>query len=74
VRAPLLVFRSVTDHVVEPASTRVLLAGVSSTDTTEVLLHESYHVATLDNDAPTIFARSVEWLSERVPAATQSPA
>ena len=74
VRAPLLVFRSVTDHVVEPASTRVLLAGVGSSDTTEVLLHDSFHVATLDNDAPALFARSVEWIRERVPAATQSPA
>jgi esterase/lipase len=69
VRAPLLVFRSVEDHVVEPASVRLLLAEVSSTDTTEVLLHESYHVATLDNDAPEVFARSVEWIRERVPAA-----
>jgi esterase/lipase len=69
VRAPLLVFRSVEDHVVEPASVRLLLAEVGSTDTTEVLLHESYHVATLDNDAPEVFARSVEWIRERVPAA-----
>ncbi|MCZ2837293.1 alpha/beta hydrolase [Modestobacter sp. VKM Ac-2985] len=71
VRAPLLVFRSVTDHVVEPASTRVLLAGVGSTDTTEVLLHDSWHVATLDNDATMLFARSVEWVRERVPAARE---
>ncbi|WP_369137629.1 alpha/beta hydrolase [Modestobacter versicolor] len=69
VRAPLLVFRSVTDHVVEAASTRLLLAEVGSSDTTEVLLHDSFHVATLDNDAPMIFARSVEWIRERVPAA-----
>jgi esterase/lipase len=68
VRAPLLVFRSVTDHVVEPASTRLLLAEVGSTNTTEVLLHESWHVATLDNDAPMIFERSVEWIREQVPA------
>jgi esterase/lipase len=67
VRAPLLVFRSVTDHVVEPASTRLLLAEVGSTDTTEVLLHESWHVATLDNDAPMIFERSVEWIREQEP-------
>jgi esterase/lipase len=71
VRAPLLVFRSVEDHVVEPASVRLLLAEVGSTDTTEVLLHESYHVATLDHDAPEVFARSVEWIRERVPAAAQ---
>lgn len=68
VTAPLLVFRSVTDHVVEPASVRVLLAGVSSTDATEVLLEDSYHVATLDNDAPMLFERSVAWIRERVPA------
>jgi carboxylesterase len=68
VTAPLLVFRSVTDHVVEPASVRVLMAGVSSTDTTEVLLEDSYHVATLDNDAPAIFAGSVDWIRARVPA------
>ncbi|MGY1747396.1 alpha/beta hydrolase [Blastococcus sp. SYSU D00695] len=68
VSAPLLVFRSVTDHVVEPASVRVLLAGVSSADTTEVLLEDSYHVATLDNDAPRVFAESVAWIRERVPA------
>jgi esterase/lipase len=74
VRAPLLVFRSVVDHVVEPASTRLLLAEVGSTDTTEVLLHESFHVATLDNDAPAVFARSVEWIRERVPAAAPESA
>ncbi|WP_299955580.1 carboxylesterase [uncultured Modestobacter sp.] len=74
VRAPLLVFRSVTDHVVEPASTRLLLAEVGSADTTEVLLHDSFHVATLDNDAPMIFARSVEWIRQRVPASSPSPA
>ncbi|MCW2676063.1 MAG: Thermostable monoacylglycerol lipase [Modestobacter sp.] len=69
VQAPLLVFRSTEDHVVEPASVRVLMAGVGSTDVTEVLLPDSYHVATLDNDAPTIFSGSVGWIRERVPAA-----
>jgi carboxylesterase len=68
VTAPLLVFRSVTDHVVEPASVRVLLADVASSDTTEVLLEDSYHVATLDNDAPMVFERSVAWIRERFPA------
>jgi carboxylesterase len=70
VTAPLLVFRSREDHVVEPASTAALLAGVSSTDATEVVLENSYHVATLDNDAQLIFERSAEWIRERtgVPA------
>jgi len=74
VRAPLIVFRSVPDHVVEPASARLLLAEVGSDDVTEVLLTDSFHVATLDNDAPEIFARSVDWIRERVPAAAPGTA
>jgi esterase/lipase len=62
VTAPLLVFRSVTDHVVEPASVQLLLTGVRSTDATEVLLQDSYHVATLDNDADRIFRESAQWI------------
>jgi esterase/lipase len=62
VAAPVLLYRSVTDHVVEPASGKALLAGIASTDVTEVLLENSYHVATLDNDAPAIFEGSVDWI------------
>jgi esterase/lipase len=69
VTAPVLVYRSRVDHVVEAVSTKLLLEGVSSTDTTEVVLEDSYHVATLDNDAPTIFAGSAAWIRERTPAA-----
>ena len=65
VSAPVIVFHSREDHVVEPVNTEVLLAGVSSTDTTEVVLEDSYHVATLDNDAPKIFAGSAEWMRKR---------
>jgi carboxylesterase len=68
VTAPLLVFRSREDHVVEPASVALLLARVRSSDVTEVVLEDSYHVATLDNDAPRIFAGSVDWIRERFPA------
>jgi esterase/lipase len=68
VTAPVLLFRSREDHVVEPASSAALLAGVSTTDTTEVVLEDSFHVATLDNDAPKIFAESVAWIRQRVPA------
>src|SRR4051794_13596959 len=68
VTAPVLLFRSREDHVVEPASSEALLAGVSTPDTTEIVLEDSYHVATLDNDAPTIFAESVAWIRQRVPA------
>jgi carboxylesterase len=59
VTAPLLLFRSAVDHVVDPSSARIILAKVSSRQATETLLHDSFHVATLDNDAPRIFDESV---------------
>jgi esterase/lipase len=69
VTVPVIVYRSREDHVVEAVSSQVLLAGISSADATEVVLEDSYHVATLDNDAPTIFAGSAAWIRERTPAA-----
>lgn len=65
VEAPLLVFTSVEDHVVEPANSKWVLEHVSSTDTEQVMLHDSYHVATLDNDAPTIFAGTLDFIRKR---------
>jgi carboxylesterase len=62
VTAPLLYLRSVEDHVVDDASQPIITAGVSSRDITEVTLADSYHVATLDNDAPQVFAESAEFI------------
>jgi len=68
VTAPLLYFRSAEDHVVDDASEPIITAAVSSSDITRVPLPESYHVATLDNDAPLIFEKSAEFVA-RVTAA-----
>jgi carboxylesterase len=62
VTAPVLLFRSAGDHVVDPSSARLILAGVSSTDTSERVLENSYHVATLDNDAAQIFEESADFI------------
>jgi carboxylesterase len=62
VTQPVLMFRSTVDHVVEPSSGRTVLASISSRDVTETLLEDSFHVATLDNDAPRIFADSVAFI------------
>jgi carboxylesterase len=61
ITAPVRVYRSAEDHVVEPLSGRLLLAGIASDDVTETVLTDSYHVATLDNEAETIFAGSAEF-------------
>lgn len=58
ITAPLRLFRSVEDHVVDPSSARLILDAVSSRDVEEILLPNSYHVATLDNDADLVFTES----------------
>jgi carboxylesterase len=64
VRAPVLMFRSREDHVVEPLSARLLTAGATNTTVREVILENSYHVATLDNDAHTVFDGSVQFFRQ----------
>ncbi|QMU75878.1 alpha/beta fold hydrolase [Streptacidiphilus sp. PB12-B1b] len=59
---PLLLFRSTQDHVVPPPSGALLLSRISSTDVEERLLERSYHVATLDYDAETIFEGSLDFV------------
>jgi len=74
VTCPLLVFRSAEDHVVDPSSARIILAKTSSTDARERVLENSYHVATLDNDAETIFAESAEFIERVVTTGHGAPA
>ena len=64
----MIYFRSREDHVVDDASQPLILDRISSTDVEVVPLPDSYHVATLDNDAETIFKRSAEFVA-RVAAA-----
>ncbi len=63
VTQPLLMFRSVEDHTVDELSGPIITSGVSSRDVTERLLENSYHVATLDNDAPLIFEESAAFVA-----------
>ncbi|MEU4389111.1 alpha/beta fold hydrolase [Kribbella sp. NPDC023855] len=62
VTQPVLLFRSTVDHVVEPSSGRAILAAISSRDVTETLLEDSYHVATLDNDADRIYTDTAAFI------------
>lgn len=62
VTQPLLVYRSTVDHVVGPASMRVLMAALPGAEVRP--LADSYHVATLDNDAPEIFDGTLSFIQE----------
>jgi carboxylesterase len=61
---PVLVYRSTVDHVVGPASMRVLLNGVAEGQVTVRECPDSYHVATLDNDAQAIFEGSLKFIHD----------
>lgn len=62
VTAPILYFHSTEDHVVDDRSQAVIRSSVSG-EVTYVRLHDSYHVATVDNDAPQIFEESAAFIA-----------
>ncbi|MFC4332187.1 alpha/beta hydrolase [Streptomyces andamanensis] len=68
VTQPLLLLRSPQDHVVPPADSARILGRVSSVDVTEILLEQSYHVATLDHDADRIFEESLAFIGRIAPS------
>jgi len=62
VTQPVLVFRSTVDHVVGPASMKVLTRALPGAEVR--MLANSYHVATLDNDAPEIFDGTLAFIEK----------
>ena len=62
VACPLLMFRSVTDHVVPTASKEYILSHVSSEVIIDRVLSRSYHVATMDYEKEAIFSETLEFL------------
>ena len=63
VTAPLLYFRSTVDRVVDELSEPLITGAVSSRDVEVRPLEDSYHVATIDNDAERIFTESAEFIA-----------
>jgi carboxylesterase len=63
ITCPVLLFTSPEDHVVPPADSDFLAESVSG-PVTRVSLDESYHVATLDNDAELIARRTLEFVDD----------
>ncbi len=59
---PVLVYKSPEDHVVGPASLAALRSALPASQLTVRTCDSSYHVATLDNDAPAIFEGSLEFV------------
>jgi carboxylesterase len=72
VTQPVLVYHSTADHVVGPASMQVLRAALPAGQLTVRECGNSYHVATLDNDADAIFAGSLEFVRIHTQAGRES--
>ncbi|HJV98339.1 MAG TPA: alpha/beta fold hydrolase [Arthrobacter sp.] len=68
VTAPVRVFRSSVDHVVSDSSIAALRRGLTNAPLQLTRLENSYHVATLDNDAEQIFEGSVEFIRSVIAA------
>ena len=68
-RLPLLVFSSREDHLVKPSNSKLVMERAGSVEKEMVPLANSYHVATLDYDAETIFERTLRFVTALVPQA-----
>ncbi|KSU77432.1 carboxylesterase [Pseudarthrobacter enclensis] len=74
ITAPVQVYRSTVDHVVSDSSIAALRRGLTHAPLELVSLENSYHVATMDNDAEQIFTGSVDFIRMVVRAAGEAAA
>lgn len=66
VACPTLIFQSPEDHVVPFENGKLILESIGAPEKRLVVLRDSYHVATLDNDADRIIAEAVAFIRARV--------
>jgi carboxylesterase len=68
VDCPILLVHSADDHVVEPSNALWIMANVASSDVREIVLEDSFHVATMDHEAPVVFDASLAFAREMASA------
>jgi carboxylesterase len=64
----LLVLTSRDDHVVEPENSARLMTGAASPAKQQIVLEDSFHVATMDNDFDRIVVESLDFVRAHSPA------
>lgn len=62
VSCPTLLFHSTEDHVLPVSNTEIIMSEIVAADKVRIELGNSYHVATLDYDAETIFETSYQFI------------
>ena len=67
ITTPLQVFTSLNDHIVPTSSSEYILRQVSTPPNhrEQIILEQSYHVATLDYESDVIFENSVRFVNEK---------
>lgn len=66
IRCPALICVSRVDHVVPPKDSDYIYAHLSSEVKKKLILENSYHVATLDNDKDLIFKESLAFIRKQL--------
>jgi carboxylesterase len=74
ITAPVRVYRSAVDHVVSETSMVALRHGLAHAPLEVIRLENSYHVATMDNDAAQIFRGTAEFIRSVVAGSTPDAA
>jgi carboxylesterase len=65
VTCPTLLFHSIEDHVLPVSNTEIIMNELGAKDKVRIELANSYHVATLDYDAETIFENSLHFIKSK---------
>lgn len=73
VSQPVLVIQARRDNVVPPLNAGLILEGVGGADKRVVWLEDSYHVATVDFDAPKVKAEVARFIDEHRPSGSLAP-
>ncbi|RLL44866.1 alpha/beta fold hydrolase [Oceanobacillus piezotolerans] len=66
IQCPTLGIRSKDDHVVPPMNTNYILNQISSKSKKLLILHDSYHVASMDNDKDYIVEACHQFLEQQL--------
>lgn len=74
ITAPVRIYRSAVDHVVSESSMVALRRGLTHAPLEVIRMENSYHVATMDNDAPEIFRGTAEFIRSVVAESTPDAA
>lgn len=71
IKCPTVLFKSATDHVVPPANSEFIFEHVTTSNKQMITLQNSYHVASMDNDAHLIVDKIHLYIGETVKSEVQ---